>query len=68
VTRLLSVNVGLPCGVTWKGETVRNGGLEFPVAGRRTVSKLNIDGDGHGGLAGGKHRALFVSQMGPYYY
>jgi len=68
--RLLSVNVGLPRDVTWNGKTVRTAVWKSPVAGRRMVRKLNIDGDGQGDLAGhgGEHRAVFVYQMSSYHY
>src|SRR5215471_3788628 len=67
---LLSVNVGLPKDVTWHGRTVRTAVWKKPVAGRRMVRRLNIDGDGQGDLAGhgGEHRAVFVYQIGSYRY
>ena len=70
MARLLSVNVGLPRDVTWNGKTVRTAVWKSPVAGRRMVRKLNIDGDGQGDLAGhgGEHRAVFVYQMDSYRY
>ena len=68
--RLLSVNVGLPRDVTWNGKTVRTSVWKSPVAGRRIVRKLNIDGDAQADLAGhgGEHRAVFVYQMDSYHY
>jgi ferredoxin-NADP reductase/MOSC domain-containing protein YiiM/ferredoxin len=68
--RLLSVNVGLPRDLIWNGKTVRSAIWKSPVAGRRMVRKLNIDGDGQGDLAGhgGEHRAVFVYQMDSYHY
>jgi ferredoxin-NADP reductase/MOSC domain-containing protein YiiM len=70
MARLLSVNVGLPHDVTWKGKTVRTAVWKFPVEGRRMVRTLNIDGDGQGDLAGhgGEQRAVFVYQMDSYHY
>jgi ferredoxin len=50
--RLLSVNVGLPRDVAWRGKTVHTGIWKTPVKGRRIVRRLNIDGDGQGDLAG----------------
>jgi MOSC domain-containing protein YiiM len=50
--RLLSVNVGLPRDVTWKGKTVHTAIWKSPVEGRRMVRKLNIVGDAQGDLAG----------------
>ena len=70
MSRLLSLNVGLPRDVTWNGKTVRTGIWKSPVKDRRMVRKLNIDGDGQGDLAGhgGEQRAVFVYQMDSYHY
>jgi ferredoxin-NADP reductase/MOSC domain-containing protein YiiM len=67
---LLSVNVGLPREVQWNGKTVRTAVWKCPVEGRRTVRKLNIDGDAQADLTGhgGEHRAIFVYQMDSYHY
>lgn len=63
--RLISVNVGLPREITWRGKTVFTSVWKQPVQGRRMVRRLNIDGDAQGDLAGhgGEHRAVFVYQM-----
>ena len=68
--RLLSVNVGLPRDVAWRGKTVHTAVWKTPVQGRRVARRLNIDGDGQGDLAGhgGEHRAVFVYQMDSYRY
>ena len=68
--RLLSVNVGLPREVPWEGKTVHTAVWKSPVQGRRTVRRLNIDGDGQGDLAGhgGEQRAVFVYQIDAYHY
>src|ERR1700688_402026 len=68
--RLLSVNVGLPRDVTWKGKTVRTSVWKSPVDGRRMVRKLNIEGDAQADLSGhgGENRAVFVYQMDSYQY
>src|SRR3954465_11843693 len=68
--RLLSVNVGLPKDVPWQGKTVFTGVFKDPVSGLRRVSKLNVDGDGQGDLAGhgGEQRAVFVYQIESYRY
>jgi ferredoxin-NADP reductase/MOSC domain-containing protein YiiM len=70
MTRLVSLNVGLPREVTWNGRTVRTAIWKLPVEGRRMVRKLNIDGDGQADLAGhgGEQRAVFVYQMESYQY
>src|SRR6516162_4037086 len=68
MTRLLSVNVGLPRDIEWKGRTVHTGIWKNPVTGRCRVGRLNLDGDGQGDLAGhgGEHRAVFVYQIESY--
>jgi ferredoxin-NADP reductase/MOSC domain-containing protein YiiM len=68
--RLLSVNVGLPREIAWRGRTVHTAVWKTPVQGRRMVRRLNIDGDGQGDLAGhgGEHRAVFVYQIQSYRY
>jgi ferredoxin-NADP reductase/MOSC domain-containing protein YiiM/ferredoxin len=68
VGRLVSVNVGLPKAVSWRGKTVFTGVFKEPVSGPRRVGKLNIEGDGQGDLAGhgGEQRAVFVYQLGSY--
>src|SRR3954470_18100894 len=68
MTTLLSVNVGLPKDVAWQGRTVHTGVWKSPVTGRRTVRRLNIDGDGQGDLAGhgGEQRAVLVYQVDSY--
>jgi len=70
MARLLSVNVGLPRDIAWQGKTVHTAVWKEPVAGRRMVRRLNIDGDGQGDLAGhgGEHRAVFVYQIESYHY
>jgi ferredoxin-NADP reductase/MOSC domain-containing protein YiiM/ferredoxin len=68
VGTLLSVNVGMPKDVAWRGKTVFTGVFKDPVTGPRRVRKLNVDGDGQGDLAGhgGEHRAVFVYQIDSY--
>jgi len=70
VGSLLSVNVGMPREVPWRGKTVFTGVFKHSVAGPRRVRKLNIDGDGQGDLAGhgGEQRAVFVYQIDSYRY
>jgi len=67
---LLSVNVGMPRDVTWRGRTVHTGVWKKPVDGPAMVRRLNIDGDGQGDLAGhgGEQRAVFVYQIESYRY
>ncbi|MGC9944241.1 MAG: MOSC and FAD-binding oxidoreductase domain-containing protein [Verrucomicrobiota bacterium] len=70
MARLLSINVGLPRELPWRGKTVRTGVWKAPVHGKRMVRRLNIEGDGQGDLAGhgGEHRAVFVYQIDSYHY
>jgi ferredoxin-NADP reductase/MOSC domain-containing protein YiiM/ferredoxin len=67
---LLSVNVGLPRDVAWQGQTVHTAIWKAPVAGRRMVRRLNLDGDGQGDLAGhgGEQRAVLVYQTASYLF
>src|SRR5258708_10053154 len=67
---LLSVNVGMPQDVTWRGRTVHTAVWKQPVDGPRMVRRLNIDGDGQGDLAGhgGEQRAGVVYQIESYRY
>ena len=70
MARLVSVNVGLPRDIEWKGRTVRTAIWKNPVPGRCRASRLNLDGDGQGDLAGhgGEQRAVFVYQIESYLY
>src|SRR5580704_15726629 len=70
MARLLSVNVGLPRDIEWKGRTVHTGIWKNPVPGRHRARRLNLDGDGQGDLKGhgGEHRAVFVYQIDSYHY
>src|SRR6516162_1649898 len=67
---LLSVNVGLPQDVSWRGRIVHTAVWKRPVAGPRMVRRLNIDGGGQGGLAGhgGEDRAGVGDQIDSYRY
>ena len=50
--QIVSVNVGLPREVTWKGRTVTTGIFKEPVSERVMVRSLNLDGDGQADLTG----------------
>src|SRR3954464_4784695 len=65
---LVSVNVGMPQDVSWRGRTVHTGVWKRPVSGPQMVRRLNIDGDGQGDLAGhgGGQRAVLAYQLGSY--
>ncbi|MGA2927059.1 MAG: MOSC and FAD-binding oxidoreductase domain-containing protein [Solirubrobacteraceae bacterium] len=60
----------MPKDVSWQGRTVFTGVFKGPVTGPRRVSRLNVEGDGQGDLAGhgGEQRAVFVYQIDSYRY
>jgi ferredoxin-NADP reductase/MOSC domain-containing protein YiiM len=70
LAQLLSVNVGLPRDIEWKGRTVHTAIWKDPVRGRCRVARLNLYGDGQGDLAGhgGEQRAVFAYQIESYRY
>jgi ferredoxin-NADP reductase/MOSC domain-containing protein YiiM len=65
---LLSLNVGMPHDVAWRGRTVHTGIWKHPVHGARLVRRLNVDGDGQGDVNGhgGENRAVLVYQAESY--
>jgi ferredoxin-NADP reductase/MOSC domain-containing protein YiiM len=70
MAQLLSVNVGHPREIAWRGKTVYTSVWKQPVEGRRLVRRLNVDGDAQGDLHGhgGEQRAVFVYQMDSFHY
>lgn len=68
MARPLSVNVGMPKDVSWRGRTVRTAVWKSAVSGPQMVRRLNIDGDGQGDLAGhgGEMHAVLVYQIESY--
>jgi len=60
--KLLSVNVGLPREVEWKGKIVRTSIFKTPVVGRVRVAKLNVKGDQQSDLTvhGGIDKAVYA--------
>ncbi|MEO8891070.1 MAG: MOSC domain-containing protein [Coleofasciculaceae cyanobacterium] len=68
--KLISVNVGLPREVTWKGKTVSTGIFKEPVSERVRVRSLNLDGDGQADLTvhGGVDKAVYVYPFEHYDY
>jgi ferredoxin-NADP reductase/MOSC domain-containing protein YiiM len=70
MARLLSVNIGLPRDIEWKGRTVYTAIWKDPVRGPCRVGRLNLEGDAQGDLAGhgGEQRAVFVYQIESYRY
>ena len=59
---LISINVGLPREVSWKGRTVSTGIFKSPVEGPIKLRTLNLDGDGQADLSvhGGPDKAVYV--------
>jgi ferredoxin-NADP reductase/MOSC domain-containing protein YiiM/ferredoxin len=70
MARLLSVNVGRPREIAWRGKIVSTSVWKESVKGRRQVRRLNVDGDAQGDLHGhgGEHRAVLVYQVDSYPY
>ncbi len=60
--QLISVNVGLPRRVTWKGRSVRTGIFKEPLTGPVVAHRLNLDGDQQADLVvhGGPDKAVYV--------
>jgi MOSC domain-containing protein YiiM len=60
--KLLSVNVGLPREIEWKGKLVRTSIFKTPVQGRLRVGKLNLGGDQQSDLSvhGGIDKAVYA--------
>ena len=70
MAKLVSLNVGLPRDITWRGQKIHTGIWKQPVQGRIVVRRLNLEGDGQGDLAGhgGENRAVMVHQTDAYHY
>jgi len=60
--KIVSVNMGLPRPVLWRGRRIMTGIFKEPVEGRVKVRKLNLDGDRQADLSvhGGVHKAVYV--------
>src|SRR5213596_3826739 len=60
--KLLSVNVGLPREVEWKGKIVCTSIFKAPVPGRVRVARLNLEGDQQSDLSvhGGIDKAIYA--------
>lgn len=68
--KLVSVNVGLPREVTWRGRIVTTGIFKQPVPGRVALRTLNLDGDRQADLTvhGGEHKAVYCYPIEHYGY
>ncbi len=67
---VVSVNVGLPREVIWKGETISTGIFKQPVQGRVVVRRLNLDGDRQADLTvhGGPDKAIYAYPAEYYHF
>ncbi len=68
--KLISVNVGLPREVLYKGKTVKTGIFKEPVVGRIRLRTLNLEGDKQADLSvhGGPSKAVYVYPSEHYGY
>lgn len=64
----MSVNVGRPVGVPWRGGTVQTGIFKAPVEGAVMLRELGFEGDGQADLEvhGGSERAAYVYSRDAY--
>ena len=68
--RIVSVNVGMPREVAWKGMTVRTGIFKESVGGPVMIDKLNLTGDSQADLTvhGGEEKAVYAYPAEHYEY
>lgn len=68
--KLISVNVGLPRKIDWRGRRVRTSIWKSPVEGRVRVSRLNLHGDAQSDLSvhGGPEKAVYAYPSEHYEY
>jgi len=68
--KLISLNVGLPRDVIWKGKSVTTSIFKVPVEGRVKLKTLNLDGDRQSDLTvhGGVHKAVYAYPSEHYDY
>lgn len=68
--RVVSINVGTPREVLYRGRTVRTGIFKEPVQGNVHLRKLNLDGDQQADLSvhGGLSKAVYVYPAEHYEY
>jgi MOSC domain-containing protein YiiM len=68
--KVVSVNVGLPREVLWKGASVSTGIFKSPVEGLVPIKRLNLRGDQQADLSvhGGVHKAVYGYPLEHYAY
>src|SRR4051794_39012610 len=66
--KVVSLNVGLPREVTWRGARFMTGIFKDPVEGRVALRKLNLDGDRQADLSvhGGEYKAVYCYPLEHY--
>jgi len=67
---IVSVNVGMPREVVWRGMTVRTGIFKEPIPDAVTMNQVNLRGDGQADLRvhGGEHKAVYAYPAEHYEY
>ena len=70
MSKIISVNVGLPRDVQWHGHAVTTGIFKKPVEDRVFLRKLNLDGDRQADLTvhGGEYKAVYCYPLEHYAY
>ncbi|HKX31454.1 MAG TPA: MOSC domain-containing protein [Blastocatellia bacterium] len=68
--KLISIQVGLPRTVKWRGGSVTTGIFKEPITGPVTVRTLNLDGDAQADLSvhGGPDKAVYAYPVEHYEY
>ncbi|HEY4054019.1 MAG TPA: MOSC domain-containing protein [Terriglobales bacterium] len=68
--KLVSLNIGMPREVTWRGMAVTTGIFKQPVEGRVALRTLNLDGDRQADLTvhGGEEKAVYCYPLEHYEY
>lgn len=68
--KIVSINVGRPREVLWKGMTVQTGIFKEPVDGPVRIEQLNLAGDAQADLTvhGGKDKAVYAYPVEHYEY
>jgi len=66
--KLVSLNVGQPQYHEWNGKPVRTSIFKTPVAGKRRISFLNVEGDAQADLRvhGGVNKAVYAYDLSHY--
>jgi MOSC domain-containing protein YiiM len=70
VSKIISVNVGLPREVLWHGHAVTTAIFKEPIEGRVFLRKLDLDGDRQADLTvhGGEYKAVYCYPLEHYAY